>query len=287
MDDWSNQPNNAKKSQGTATAPQGTATAPQGTATAPQGTATAPVEGGAAYSGAQADLIVKNGKMLKIYKSGSAFNAAVMPLVKKLKGKGVVVDLYDYGTMDHEGEQRQFELMKYYPGGAVSGVDLKGNKEAIVTIVRKVAEALDTCHRAGFLHKDVKPANILIRDKSTWDCVLCDFGIADVLDHGKVTTQQARTPVYAAPEVYERTITLGNQTLCELTPAADFYSLGMTILCLWYGESTFRQKETTLAIQKVHDGIVVPTDMPDPLYTLTRGLLVKDPAHRWSWKEVK
>lgn len=299
LSDKNNSKNNLKdadsKSQGTATAPQGTATAPQGTATAPQGTATAPQGtatapsgggSGATYSGSQADIVVQNGKVLKVYKPGNSYNAAVLPLVKRLRGKGFVVDLFDYGTMDYEGEQRQFELMEYCPEGAVSGLNLKGRKETIVAIVKKVAEALDACHRTGFIHKDVKPANILIRDKKTWDCVLCDFGIADVLEQGKAITQQARTPIYAAPEVYERIVHIDNKTLCELTPAADFYSLGMTILCLWYGESAFLSKEGTMAIQKVHDGIVVPTDIPEPLYTLTRGLLVKDPAHRWGWKEV-
>ena len=286
MDDLSDLLKNAKKPQETATAPQETVTMPQETATAPQGTATAPIGDGAAYSGAQADLIVQKDKILKLYKPNGHLNTAVLSLVKQLKGKGFVVDLYDYGTMDYEGEQRAFELMAYYPEGAVSSLNLKGDPDSILKIVRKVAEALDACHRAGFIHKDVKPANILIRDKATLDCVLCDFGIADVLDHGKANTEQSRTPVYAAPEVYEHTVTIGKTTYCELTPAADFYSLGMTILCLWLGESVLLSKETVLALQKVNNGIVVPTDMPDPLYTLTRGLLVKDPSHRWGWKEV-
>ena len=298
MEDWSDSQKNSKNGlkgtpQETATAPEETAnlpeetaTAPQGTATMPQGTATTPTEGGPAYSGSQADIVVQRGKVLKIYKSNCGFNSAVLPMVKRLKGKGVVVDLYDFGVMEYEGEQRQFELMEYCPEGAVSSVNLKGNKDAILAIVRKVAQALDACHRAGFIHKDVKPANILIRNKKTWDCVLCDFGIADVLDHGKAVTGQARTPIYAAPEVYKRTIDLGKNTLCELTPAADFYSLGMTILCLWYGEFVFRNKEKQMAVTKVHDGIVVPTDIPEPLYTIARGLLVKDPAHRWGLKEI-
>ena len=294
MKDWSDSQLNSKDNrtggtktpQETVTAPEGTATAPEGTATAPEGTATPPTGGGGSYSGSQADIVVQKDKVLKIYKHGCGYNAAVLPLVKRLRGKGFVVDLFDYGTMTYEGEQRQFELMEYCPEGALSGANLKGNKEAILTIVRKVAEALNACHNAGFIHKDVKPANILIRQPGNLDCVLCDFGIADVLDHGKVVTGQARTPIYAAPEVYERIITLEGKTLCELTPAADFYSLGMTILCLWYGESAFRSKEKQLAVTKVHDGIVVPTDIPEPLYTLTRGLLVKDPAHRWGWEEV-
>ena len=271
--------------QETATPPQGTATPPQETATPPQGTATAPVEG-STYSGGQADIIVQKGKILKLYKPDCDFNPTVLPLVKKLKGKGFVVDLFDYGTMDYEGKQRAFELMEYCPEGAVSALNLRGRKDDILEIVKKVAKALDACHRAGFIHKDVKPANILIRDKDKWDCVLCDFGIADVLTNGKANTPQSRTPIYAAPEVYEHTVTIGKTTYCELTPAADFYSLGMTILCLWLGESTFRSKEHVLAMEKVNEGIVVPIDMPDPLYTITRGLLIKDPTHRWGLKEI-
>ena len=322
MSDASNQMNNNNTAQGTATAPQGTATAPQGTATAPQGTATAPQGTAAApqgtttppldsfaspidfgtpitkpsfpyassrpaYSGSQAEILIQDGKVLKVYKRGYGFNAAVLPLVKQMKGKGYLVDLEDYGTMEYQGERRQFELMEYCPEGAVSAIDLKGNKDAILKIAVKTALALDACHRAGFIHKDVKPANILIRDKRNWDCVLCDFGIADILENGKASAVQDRTPIYAAPEVYERTAVIDNRTYCELTPAADYYSLGMTILCLWYGESTFRSKETIMAIHKVHDGIIVPADMPDPLNTITRGLLVKDPAHRWGLKEIE
>ena len=243
-------------------------------------------EGNIAHCGSQADIILKDGKLLKVYKPDCGFNANVLRLVKRMKGQGQVVDLYDFGTMEYEGEQRQFELMEFCPEGAVSSFDLKGNKEAIKEIIKKTAAALDACHSMGFIHKDVKPANILVRDKKTWNCVLCDFGIADVLDHGKVTTLQSRTPIYAAPEVYEHTATIGNLTYCELTPAADFYSLGITILSLWYGESAFHGKESVLAVQKVHDGIVVPADIPEPLNTLARGLLVKDPAHRWGFKEI-
>ena len=81
--------------QGTATAPQGTATAPQGTATTPQGTATAPSGGGSSYTGSQAEIVIQKDKVLKVYKSGCSYNAAVLPLVKKLRGRGFVVDLFD------------------------------------------------------------------------------------------------------------------------------------------------------------------------------------------------
>lgn len=298
MSDLSERLKSAKKQppQGTATAPQGASTAPQGTATAPQGTATAPQgtsaapQGDAIYCGSQADIIVRDdGKALKIYKKGYSYNTSVLPLVKQMSGKGYLVYLYDFGIMDYQGEQCCFELMQHCPKGAVSAFNLKGNKEAILKIALKTAMALDQCHHSGFIHKDVKPANILVNNEKTWDCVLCDFGIADILDHGKVQTLQSRTPIYAAPEVYDpaNTVVIDNRTYCELTPAADFYSLGMTILCLWYGESAFRAKETLMAMQKTHDGIVVPTDMPEPLFTITRGLLVRDPSHRWDLQQIQ
>lgn len=298
MSDLSEKLKSAKKQppQETATAPQGTATAPQGTATAPQGTATAPQgiasapQGDSMYSGSQAEIIVRDdGKALKVYKEGVSLNSVILSLVKQLRGKGYLVDLYDFGVMDYQGEQRSFELMQYCPKGAVSDFNLKGNKDAILKIALKTAMALDQCHRLDFIHKDVKPANILVNNESTWDCLLCDFGIADKLDHGKVQTLQSRTPIYAAPEVYDpaSTVVIDNMTYCNLTPAADFYSLGMTILSLWYGESAFRAKETLMAMQKTHDGIVVPTDMPEPLFTITRGLLTRDPAQRWGLKQIQ
>ena len=159
--------------QGTATAPQGTATAPQGTATAPQGTATAPTDGGPTYLGSQADVIVQDGKVLKVYKRGSGYNAAVLPLVKQLNGKGYLVDLYDYGTMDYQGEQRQFELMEYCPAGAVSAIDLKGNTDTILKIAVKTALALDACHRLGFIHRqhfDSQPNNLGLCAMRFWHC---------------------------------------------------------------------------------------------------------------------
>ena len=78
---------------------------------------------------------------------------------------------------------------------------MKGNAQAILAIALKTAMALDKLHKEGILHKDVKPANILIKDRDSWDTVLCDFGIADIMDaQGTCATTQVRTPIYAAPE---------------------------------------------------------------------------------------
>lgn len=271
--------------------PQGTAIAPQSTAVAPQsiavsGKSTSGPDSSAVGMGTEAVLIPQNdGRILKKYNPGYRCNASVLKLVKLMKGRGAVVDLYDFGTDDSGCD---FEIMENCSGGSAAGRDLRKNADAILKIVVRTAANLGACHSVGFIHKDIKPANILFRDDSDDNCVLCDFGIADILEKGKVTTLQSRTPIYAAPEVYDtsNSVIIDGKTYCKLTPAADFYSLGMTALCLWFGEKNFLMKEAELAIEKVKGNIKVPKEIPDPLNRVIRGLLVKDPAHRWSDREV-
>lgn len=298
--------------QKTAAAPQKTAAAPQKTAAAPQKTAAAPGSapdpginpasgahapgetvkvGGKTYTvekligaGSEGDIYVVSDKRgryaLKLCHSGFKTNVKVLSALEKLKGKGYVADVLAY--------DETFELSEYVPEGNAAEAGIKGNAEAILAIALKTAMTLDAMHKAGVLHKDVKPANILIKDRNTWNSVLCDFGIADILDKkGTCATLQVRTPIYAAPEIYTDTITLPDGIYIELSTKADFYSLGMTILSLWMGEGAFRAMEQNMAIDKVKGRIAVPPDMPDPLAKICRGLLIKDPAKRWNLDEIE
>ena len=305
--------------QKTAVAPQKTAAAPQKTAAAPQKTAAAPQKtavasgpagapkpaggtyapgdtvkvGGKTYtvekimgSGTEGDIyIVSDGRQRYALKSchpGFHTNVAVMPALQKLKGKGYVSDIISYAD--------NYELLEFVPEGSAAAANVKGNAQAILAIAVKVAMSLSEMHKVGVIHKDIKPANILIKDKNSWDCVLCDFGIADVLKpDGTIVTPQVRTPIYAAPEVYgkDNTIVQEGMTYCELTPKADFYSLGMTILSLWMGEGAFLAKEAELAIDKTKGRIVVPADMPDPLAKICQGLLVKAADKRWDLDKIE
>lgn len=298
--------------QKTAAAPQKTAAAPQKTAAAPQKTAAAPLyssaldikpaagahapgdtvkAGGKSYtvekllgSGSEGDIYLVSDKRgryaLKLCHGGFKTNVKVLQLLEKLKGKGYIADVLAY--------DETFELSQYFPEGDAAHASLKGNAEAILAIALKTAITLDAMHSAGVLHKDVKPANILIKNRANYDSVLCDFGIADILDgKGTCATLQVRTPVYAAPELYTDTVEIGGQTYIELSTKADFYSLGMTILSLWMGEGAFMAQEKAMAIDKVKGRIAVPADMPDPLARICRGLLIKDPAKRWNLDEIE
>lgn len=292
--------------QGTETMPQGTAVMPQGTAVLSQNTAVVSEKKGAAYApgdtisvggknysvtqllgqGSEGDIYVvtdNNGRYaLKLCHKGFHTNAKVMPALQTLNGKGYITDIVAYGD--------DFELLEYVPGGSAALAGIKGNAQTILAIAVKTAMTLDQMHKAGILHKDVKPANILIKDNVSWDSVLCDFGIAEVLDrNGRCTTRQLRTPIYASPEMYvkKNVVDLPGETLCELTPKSDFYSLGMTILSLWMGEGAFLSKEGEMAMAKNKGRISVPADMPDPLAKICRGLLIKNPEKRWDFDEIE
>lgn len=280
--------------QGTAIAPQGTAVAPQGTAVAPQGTsvASAPASapGKSISSGSQADIIVTdyNGRQcaMRLYKPGFKPNLDILQRLRKLNGKGLVADVLEVGSKDG----RDYEIMPYYPLGSVADYDLRGQELPIVAIAVKTAMTLDALHKVHIIHKDIKPANLLVTDTDIWDTVLCDFGIADLLVRGKTSTPQSRTPIYAAPEMYDpknAVARLDGQDIFEITPAADYYSLGMTILCLWYGEKAFMKKEQEMAVSKIKGSIAIPDDMPELLARMAKGLLERDPRKRWTFDDVK
>lgn len=237
--------------------------------------------------------VVKKGQKtyaLKLCHPGYHTNIKVLSALKQLKGKGYIVDIEDFGD--------NFELMEYVRGESAALANLKGIAQAILLIATSIAMTIDKMHEANVLHKDIKPANILIKDTETWDCVLCDFGISDLLKteykdgiiRKSCVTNRNRTPIYAAPEIYKENNAIVNDDgsiSSEMTPKTDFYSLGMTILSLWMGEEALNRIEEENALKKIRGNIAVPNDIPDPLNRITRGLLIKDPSKRWDFNSIQ
>lgn len=321
---------NAHTPERTAIAPEKTATAPEKTATAPEKTATAPdraakPQGQTASgfthqvgedvavgghnctiterlgNGTEGEIFkVKEGKKtyaLKLCHPGFRTNKKVLDALQPLKGKDCIVDIEAYGDT--------FELMEFVEGKSAANTDFnfaadpkhEKKAQAILLIAYSIAMSLDKMHEANVLHKDVKPANILIKDTETWSCVLCDFGIADLLKtetkdgimRKYCVTRRNRTPIYAAPEIYKEdnaTMNDDGSISSEMTPKADFYSLGMTILSMWMGEKAFTRAEEENSLRKMKGTIDIPADIPDPLNRIVRGLLIKSPEKRWNFKSI-
>lgn len=145
-----------------------------------------------------------------------------------------VIDLF-------EEDQYPCVVMEYIPGPTLAALAKPGqplDESFAVYYIRQVAAALSVIHAKGFVHRDVKPKNVLRREGNR-RAVLIDFGIAQTPNPKQVPTR-ALSANYAPPEQYA-----GN----PLTPAADIYALSATLYYLLAGQpplSALRRQRTRL-----------------------------------------
>ena len=115
--------------------------------------------------------------------------------------------------------------------------------------------------------------------------MLGDFGISSVLEGDEKVhrTTQARTPVYAAPEMYNDVI----DGEVEITPAVDFYSLGITLMTLWLGENPLNLNERVMMRKKNEGRLPRINELPDRVKMIVQGLTSVNPQTRWGYEQVE
>ncbi|MCU1678722.1 MAG: serine/threonine protein kinase, partial [Frankiales bacterium] len=141
----------------------------------------------------------------------------------------------------------------------------------VARIGLRVLDALAAAHRSGVLHRDVKPANVLVPDAG--QAVLSDFGIASLEGDASMTAtgMLIGSPAFMAPE---------RARGVPPSPASDLWSLGATMSTALLGRSPFErdgQIPTLMAV--LHDDPEKPPH-PGPLAQAINGLLRKDPKDR-------
>ncbi|MFE3195505.1 protein kinase [Nocardia sp. NPDC059240] len=161
-----------------------------------------------------------------------------------------IVAVYARGTDEH----RLWMSMQYVEGTDVSAVLRDGpiRPDHAVRIIGETARALDHAHRAGVLHRDVKPANILLEWGPDQRVYLADFGIAKAVDHTSALTRTGEMYAsfqYAAPEQFElRT---------DTDHRADVYALGCTLFHMLTARLPY-PGETTAQLVAAHLGAEIP-----------------------------
>src|ERR1700754_4889182 len=158
-----------------------------------------------------------------------------------------IVEVHDRGEMDGqlwismdyvEGTDAGRLLADFYPNGMPA--------DEIVRIVTAVADALDYAHQRGLLHRDVKPANILIANPDTEDAriMLADFGIARRVGEASAltgTNMTVGTVAYAAPEQLKGE---------DVDGRADQYALAATAFQLLTGAPPFQHSNPAVVISQ-------------------------------------
>ncbi|MFE7036715.1 serine/threonine-protein kinase, partial [Streptomyces sp. NPDC057621] len=141
----------------------------------------------------------------------------------------------------------------------------------------EVLSALRAAHAADVLHRDVKPANVLLAEDDR--VVLTDFGIAMVVGDTALTMtgEVVGSPEYLAPEQ-----ALGR----ALGPATDLWSLGVLLHTAVQGRSPFRQDSALGTLRAVVDDEPPSPHRAGPLTSVIEGLLRKDPAERASAEQT-
>lgn len=233
--------------------------------------------------------------VLKLYYSIYSPNLEVLKTLKEVAGTGVLVDIIEYGTTSYRGENRFFELMPFYEGGELKPGSMRGNPDKLKSTALGMFMAIKTAHDHKILHRDIKPNNFFYADESHTSVVLADFGLAQPFAYrdGKfeiVVNSQARTKIYAAPELYANTIQLGPDEIEVrfFDEKSDYFSLGIAILTLWAGEELLLNiGEIDLNVLKRREtGVLpIPDDMPSDIAKLINGLTTPNPVKRWSFNE--
>ncbi len=235
---------------------------------------------------AQVYLVERGGRefVLKIYYPHFVVKRTLLRIIRNMEME-MIMKLMDFGKTYVEGKNRDYELMEYLEGGTLNDTHANGNMDLFRRVALQAAAALAYCHNNGIIHKDIKPSNYFFRDKEHTEVVLGDFGISSVMaeDEKVHRTTQARTPVYAAPEMYSDVI----DGVVEITPAVDYYSLGITLMTFWLGENPLSSNERLMMRRKNEGRLPKINELPERVKIIVQGLTAVNPQNRWTYEEVE
>ena len=190
-----------------------------------------------------------------------------------------IVQVYDQGRAHEDGTY--YIAMEYVPGGTLKErIKREGpldHREAAGIAVR-VAEALQTAHGRGIVHRDIKPQNVLLT--SSGEAKVADFGIAWAASSKTITETNLvlGTSAYMSPEQVRGE---------RVGPASDLYSLGVVLYEMLTGEQPFRADDPIATAMKhleepvPHPGRANPA-VPGGLDALVVKLLAKNPEDRYA-----
>lgn len=188
-----------------------------------------------------------------------------------------IIEIYDVGVHDYT----PYMVMRLIAGQTLKQIiatEAPFHPDDVASVMRQIGAALDYAHANGYVHRDVKPGNILVDPAG--QAHVADFGIAKGIDESDSTQFEGGfgTAAYMAPE----------QALGQMaTPATDIYSAGVIAFELLTGKLPFAAETfVAMAMRQVRDpppppSLVNPRISP-ALDAIVLKALDKNPTRRWS-----
>ncbi len=199
-----------------------------------------------------------------------------------------VAGVYDFGEAhsagiaDGSGTPRPYLVMELVEGEPLSTLLRQGadsrrdlDRDAVRDLVAQAGEAIGAAHAAGIVHRDVKPANLMVTPAG--QLKVTDFGIARAADGAGITQTGAvmGTPQYLSPEQAQG---------LPATPRSDVYSLGVVAFECLAGRRPFEaDSPVATALAHIREPVPdLPPDVPADLAAVVHRALAKDPAERYA-----
>ena len=186
-----------------------------------------------------------------------------------------IIDVFDVGE-----EQGQPYIVMELVGGQtlkeIIAAEAPFHPADVGELLRQVGGALDYAHKRGYVHRDIKPGNILVDEHRRARVV--DFGIARGLADATLTDPGGLgTANYVSPE---------QASGLMATPASDIYSAGIMAFEMLTGEVPFNgTSPLAVAMQQLHDQPPPPSSLQPSLSSATDAVILraleKDPTKRW------
>ncbi|MDR1581243.1 MAG: protein kinase, partial [Synergistaceae bacterium] len=253
--------------------------------------------------GGEADVFrVRRGgevRVLKVYKHAPSKPEQMREIIKLSQERSdCLVRIFE--SDDHQDLNNTgyvwYELQEYIPNGSLEdliagfGRDTAAlqrffTKDLIRNIIDQITTALEVLGKKNILHQDLKPPNILIRNRNPFEIVIADFGIATTLSNDGLSRYTANkgTLHYRSPE----------QFTSLASPATDFWALGIIVYELLMGRHPFKALHTDEEVLgRIMNGIPLP-DMSERVdesfLLLLRGLLtgIKNHRQRWGCPQIR
>lgn len=184
-----------------------------------------------------------------------------------------------------EAQGHPYLVMQFVDGPTLREAAEDLDLRATVEVLLQTAEALHACHRAGIVHRDVKPGNVMLQKEEDggWRAFLMDFGVARDLDDASRTRTHTHaimgTPMYLSPEQ-----AMGRTD--KVDRRSDVYALGTLLYECLTGVPPFRGLSPLALLRSIAEDEPVPPSRLAPevsrdLQTIILKAMEKEPARRY------